>query len=294
MDDHLQYAEWLPLYVSGALDDAQRRAIDSHLTQCPTCQSDVALWNQVARQVANANRDLIAPPQIVGRVLAQVRVRRVNLFRRAYELLRAQVLLMRGELWLASAAVMAIGVIVATIVDDVVVLEMLAPMVAAASIAVIYGPENDPALELTLATATSPWKILLARLTLVFGYDLMLALAASCGMLMFLPADAVARLILDWMGPMTFLSAAALVLALWIGTGNAIAVSYVAWLMRFLPGEEIAMNFRLGDMSLFTTVLDSYRQFWSSPLVLVLLAAGLVAAAGWLAGRQGQHLPRWA
>lgn len=294
MDDHSQYAEWLPLYVSGALDEVQRRAIENHLTHCSTCQSDAALWQQVAFQVADANRNLAVPPRVVKHALAQARVRRANIFRRAYELVRAQVPLVRGELWLASAAVMAIGVIVATIVHDAVVLQMLAPMVAAASIAVIYGAENDPALELTLATATSPWKILLARLTLVFGYDLLLALAASGGMVLFLPADAVARLILDWLGPMTFLSAAALVLALWIGAGNAIALSYVAWLMQFLPGQEIAASFRLGDISLFTTALDGYRQFWSSSLILVLLAVVLVVAAGWLAGRQEQHLPRWA
>jgi Putative zinc-finger len=293
MDDHSQYADWLPLYVSGALDEAQHRTLENHLTQCSVCRSDVALWQQVAHQVADANRDLAAPPHLVERALAQARVRRANIFRRAYELVHAQVPLVRGEMWLASAVVMAIGVIVATIVHDAVVLQMLAPMVAAASIAVIYGAENDPALELTLATATSPWKILLARLALVFGFDLLLALAASGGMLMFLPANTVASLILGWLGPMTFLSAAALVLALWVGAGNAIAVSYVAWLMRFLPEQEIAANFRLGDISLFTTALDSYRQFWSSPLVLALLSVALVAAAGWLAGRQERHLPRW-
>ncbi len=292
-NDHSKYAEWLPLYVSGSLDEAERRAMASHLAQCTTCQSDLAVWQAVAQQVTAANSELAAPPMLAERALAQVTVRRVNLFRRAYQLLRAQAPLVRGDMWLASAAVMAIGVIVATIVKDVDVLRMLAPMVAAASIAVIYGPENDPALELTLATPTSPWKILLARLTLVFGYNLILALAASCVMLTLLPADTVARLILDWLGPMTFLSAAALVLALWMGAGNAILVTYLAWLARFIPDQEIGLNYRF-DISLWVRLLDGYRQFWSSPLLLVALAIALVLGAGWLATRQGQHLTRWA
>lgn len=292
MGDHSQYIEWLPLYVSGALDDAQRRALENHLTHCSACRSEVALWRQVAYQVADANRNLDAPSIAVERALAEIRGRRKNIVWRAFELVRAQVPLVRGEMWPSSAAVMAIGVIIATIVKEVTILQMLAPMVAAASVAVIYGPENDPALELTLATATSPWKILLARLTIVFGYNLVLALAASGGMLLFLPANLVASLIVGWFGPMTFLCAAALVLALWVDTGNAIAVTYVAWLAQFLPGQEIATDFRLGGMSLFIAFLNAYRQFWSSPPVLVALAVGLVVIAGWLGGRQGQRLTR--
>ncbi len=293
MTDHSMYAEWLPLYVSGALAEEERRALARHLEDCATCQADLGLWRAVAEQVTAVNRTLAAPPALVDRALVQACAGRANLFRRAYQLVRAQAPLVRGDLWLASAAVMAIGVIVATIVKDAAVLRMLAPMVAAASIAVIYGPESDPALELTLATGTSPWKILLARLTLVFGYNLALALAATGGMLLFLPAETLSGLVLEWLGPMTFLSAAALVLAFWMGAGNAILVTYLAWLVRFLPDQEIARTYRL-DPSLFAAVLDAYRRFWSSPPVLVALALVLVVGAAWLAGRQGRHLRRWA
>lgn len=293
MNNHSEYAEWLPLYVSGALAESERRATENHLAHCFICQSDLALWQTAAQQIVEANRNLAAPPMLVDRALA-VHLRPTNVFRRAFELLRAQVPLVRSELWLASAVVMAIGVIVATLVNDVAVLRMLAPMVAAASITVIYGPENDPALELTLATATSPWKILLARLSLVFSYDLGLALVASLGMLMLLPAETVARLILDWLGPMTFLSAAALVLALWIGTGNAILTTYLAWLVRFLPGQETANRFIPGDISPLVVFLNGYHQFWANSLILVVLAVVLVAGAAWLAGRQEHHLPHCA
>ncbi len=294
MNDHAKYVEWLPLYVRGSLEPERRSAVEKHLANCPACQSDAVLWRAVARQVAEANRPIMAPPLLADRALARVRSGQASIFRRAWDLLCAQAPLVRGEIWLASAAVMAIGVIVATIVHDVAVLRMLAPMVAAAGIAVIYGPEHDPALELSLATATSPWEILLARLTLVFSYNLALALAASLGMLALLPAETVARLILDWLGPMTFLSAAALVLALCIGTGNAILVAYLVWIARFLPGAEIARTFRPGDLSILVPILNGYRQFWTSPLLLVALAMALVAGAAWLAGRQEHHLPHWA
>ncbi len=292
MNDHERFAEQIPLYISGALADSEQRELETHLRQCGRCRADLALWQDVAHTLGEVDRADAAPPGLVERALAEVDARRVGILYRAYELVRAQVPLVHGELWPASAAVMAIGFIVATIVHDANVLKMLAPMVAAASIAVIYGPESDPALELTMATATSPWKILLARLTLVFGYDLVLALAASCAMLLLLPADTVVRLIGDWLGPMTFLSAAALVFALWVGTGNAILITYLAWLARFLPADEIAHNLQFGNLAFLTGLLDSYRQLWTSSLLLIALAVALVAAAGWLAGRQENHLAR--
>ncbi len=294
MNDHSKYADQLPLYVSGALTAEERRATEKHLARCPICQSDLALWRAVGVQVTVANRDLLPPSDLVDRALGQADRTPRSFFFSAAQLLRAQVPLVRSDLWPASAAVVAIGMIVATIVHDVAILRMLAPLVAAASIAVIYGPENDPALELTLATATSPWKILLARLTLVFGYDFGLALAASLGMLAILPAETVARLILDWLGPMTFLSAAALLLALWIGTGNAILTTYAAWLLRFLPGRDIAERFQPGDISLIVELFDGYRQLWMNSLILVVLAAALLAGAAWLACRQEHRLPHCA
>ncbi len=287
---HASYAEEIPLYVSGALAGPERRELEDHLKACDICRADLALWQGVAREIDVMNRAIAPLPALLDRALARVNTHRVGVFFRAYELVRAQVPLVHGELWPASAAIMAIGFIVATIVKDVAVLRMLAPLVAAASIAVIYGPETDPALELTLATATSPWKILLARLALVFGYNLVLALAASCGMLLLIPADTVAHLILDWLGPMTFLSAAALVLALWVGTGNAILATYLAWLTRFLPVGEIADRFQFGNLAFASAFLDGYRQFWMNSLLLVALAGVLVAAAGWLAARQEHHL----
>ena len=55
-------------------------------------------------------------------------------------------------------------------------------MIAAACVSFIYGPENDLAYELALSTPTSPRTILLARLALVFGYNLGLVPIATLGL----------------------------------------------------------------------------------------------------------------
>src|SRR5690606_23857430 len=58
-------------------------------------------------------------------------------------------------------------------------LALIAPVVAAVGVAGAYRSRLDPAAELVAATATSGRLLLLVRLTLVLGYDLLLALAAS-------------------------------------------------------------------------------------------------------------------
>jgi hypothetical protein len=101
------------------------------------------------------------------------------------QLVASQVPLVRREIWPASTVVMAIGAAVSLTTAGRVgatpgtALALLAPLAAALGIAMIYGEENDPALELALTSPTSPRLIVLARLVLVLAWDLGLAIAAS-------------------------------------------------------------------------------------------------------------------
>jgi hypothetical protein len=293
MNDHECDHEWmmdrLPQYAAGSLPDDERRMVERHLAGCPDCRADLALWKVVAAQVSATNREIKHPAGLIDGALAKVhsQPKPCPVFLRAWQLLRAQAPLVQRELWPASAAVIAIGLVLGIIMRNTGVIRVLAPLVAAASLAVLYGPEHDPAMELTLATPTSPWKVLLARLTLVFGYNLVLALAASLVLLAILPADLLGELILGWLGPMTFLSAIALVLSLWVGTGNAVTVAYMIWLVQFLPSRILQIP---AISNTFGTVLTRYQGFWQTPLLLLLLSALLVAAALWSANHREHHL----
>jgi hypothetical protein len=132
----------------------------------------------------------------------------------------------------------------------------------------------------TLATPTSAWKILLARLTLVSGYNLVLALGASLALLLIVPANRFGELILGWIGPLTFLSALALLLALWIGTGNALAITYGLWIAQYLPFRSLGLV--SGPVSPW---IERYQAFWREPALLIALGLALIAAALWSAGR---------
>ncbi len=283
-------AELLPFYAAGTLDGAERRAVADHLATCPTCRQELALWQDTCAAVGAENRSLPAPPAaVLTRALAAVRRARPGLLERARAMLAAQVPLVRREIWLTSAVVMAMGYLVAGVAVSGekagTVIEALAPLIASAGLAMIYGPESDPGLELALATPTSPRQVLLARLVLVFGYDLLLATVASVGLLAFMPAHLLGGVILGWLAPMTFLSALSLLLSLCIGTGNAVAIAFGLWLARGLAGNASLVD-AIGPRLALGPAVRAYVQAWQSPALLLGLAAALVMAALWLSGRQ--------
>lgn len=290
MNEHQNFEDLLPLYAANQLSSAERETIDEHLSGCETCRADLELWLAVGDGIHAESASVVAPPDLADRALAKVHAKPPlqRAFVQAWQLLKAQSMLVQRELWPACAAIMAIGVAVALLAEKASVLHFLAPLVAAAGLATLYGPEHDPAAELTLATPTSPWKILLARLTLVSGYNLLLALAASVALLSIVPPNLMGSLIAGWLGPMAFLSALALLLSLWVGTANAVTLVYGLWLARYLFPAPFFNNPQMP--SLWFDFLTAYRQFWGSPALLLTLSAALLGAAMLSAGRSERIL----
>lgn len=304
MSEHDTIQALIPLYVSGKLDAAQRRALEDHFDHCPECREDLVFWRAMAGEVIAEDRILAAPAGLADRALVSARSSRsvprkaevtvLRAMRRIGELLHSQMPLVHREIWPASALIMALGFIAALISEQSMFLYALAPMVAAGCVSLIYGPENDPAFELALSTPTSPRQILLARLVLVFGYNLALVLMAGLGLLLMLPSQSshplLGSLLLSWLAPMTFLSAAALTFSLWIGTSNAIFITYGIWLARLLMGLLRSPQAELALPTSLVEAMSAFQQFWQTPLLLFVLAFVLFGAAVWLVGHQDRGL----
>jgi hypothetical protein len=284
---HETFQDQLPLFAAGQLSAEQAAELENHLRECAACRADLALWNAVATEISGSDSPVAgapslskgAPASLADRALERIhtsaRVRQG--FLRVFSLLRSQAYLIKREMWPTSAAMMALGVAVALVSNRAEAITLIAPMVAAASLAMLYGPEHDPAHELTISTPTSSWKILLARLSTVSAYNLALALLASLAMLLIMPPALLGMLTLGWLAPMAFLSALALLLSLWIGTGNAIMLSYGLWILQFLRISRIFDDWRYS--SGLEAFQDAYRGFWHSPGLLFILALALVGAA---------------
>jgi len=279
----MNHEEQLIRYAAKQLNENERAEFERHLAECTDCQADLLLWQSVADAIHASDSAVPAPIHLADSALEAIHApsKLTHAFRSMTQLLRMQLLLMHNELWVGSAALMFIFLAMALLVARVEVLHFFVPMIAAGTVTLIYGSEHDPAAELTFATPISPWKILLARLTLVSAYNVLLALCATVGLLLILPPQAIGELILGWLAPMTFLSALALLLSLWIGTSNALFISYTLWAAQYLALTSI------GEWFIFLSPwLESYRQFWKDPALLFVFGFALILFALWSAGRE--------
>lgn len=285
----MSHEEQLILYAVNRLGEMERARFEEHLASCAECQADLPLWKAVADEIVDADALEVAPVQVAARALGQIQRAATprSLLRRVCELLRAQALLVQREMWPASAAVMAVSVAVAFISGHAEFIYFIAPLVAAASLSMLFGPEQDPAHELVLSTPTSSWKLLLARLGIVSAYNLVLAIAALAILLLAFPPGLLGTLALGLLAPMAFLSALALLLSLWIGTGQAIAVTYILWLMQY--GTYALVSTWMTSPA-WVTVIRGYQAVWRSPVILLALSVPLLLMALWSANRPAYKL----
>ena len=289
-------SDLLAFYAAGSLGEVERVAVARHLGECGACRAELALWLDAGAAVQlDAERMPLPSPRLIDSVLASLPERRPNVVVRAWQLLLAQVPLLRPEIWWASAFVMAMGCFLAVLrggqAGGAGVVEVLAPLVAAAGVALIYGPENDPALELALSTPTSPRQVLLARLALVFGYDLVLSLVATLGLATILPTGVLGAIVWTWLGPMTFLSSLALVLSLAIGTSWAVTASLVLWWSRWFVQARTGDALTVGDFGhSLERASTLYAAGWDNPGLTLILGLCLLAVAFWLVGKPERHV----
>jgi anti-sigma factor RsiW len=280
----MNHEEQVILYAAHQLDEAERAHFEKHLADCVECQADLQLWRTVAEEIVAADSAEAAPAQLAERALERIhQPAPVRLaFRRAVQLLRSQTFLVQREMWPATASVMGLGVVVALISRHAEFIYFIAPLIAAASLSLLFGPEHDPAHELALSTPISSWRLLLARLSIVSAYNLMLALVALLILMIAFPPGFLGTLALGMLAPMAFLSALALLLSIWIGTSNAIAISYILWFLQSIPYQSIGAWTVSPAWSAF---LLAYREFWHSPMLLFAFSVPLLLIALWSANR---------
>jgi hypothetical protein len=236
------------------------------------------MWKSVADEIHAADSAEPAPTHLADSALERIQQPTAPrlAFRRVIQLLRSQAPLVQREMFPATAAVMALGVIVAVISKHAEFIYFIAPLMAAASLSILFGPEHDPAHELALSTPTSSWKLLLARLSIVSAYNLLLALAAMLVLMIAFPVDLIGTLTLGLLAPMAFLSALALLLSMWIGTNNAIAISYFLWLAQSIPFQAVGA---WTASPAWESFLHTYREFWHSPMLLLALTVPVLFVA---------------
>ncbi len=202
----------------------------------------------------------------------------------AWLILRSQARLVHPATWAASGLVIALGALVTLIFYRPVQngaelpLVIVAPVVAACGVAFLYGLDADPALELQLATPVSSRLILLARLALLFGFNLAITLACSIGLALARSQISLLPLVAAWLAPMTFLSALAFLLSvLFFDSLASVFISLTLWI-----GTALRHFIDFGNVAFYIPDLlrvDLRPALW-------LVAPALVIAALWIAERE--------
>jgi hypothetical protein len=197
-------------------------------------------------------------------------------------ILRSQVRLVHPATWVASGLVIALGALVTLIfyrsahTGADLPLVIIAPLVAACGVAFLYGLEADPAMELQLATPVSARLVLMARLALLFGFNLAITLACSVALTLAGAQISLFPLIAAWLAPMTFLTALAFFLSvLFFDSLASVLISLLLWIGTALR------HFLQEATLIIPDVL--HANFY--PLMLVT-APVLVVLALWLAERE--------
>jgi len=279
MNEHRKMKELIPFYVAGTLSNEECAQVAQHMQQCSDCRGELQLWQTVSEEIQTCDRKVRAP------ALRQMPTQRQSRHLwKAWYILRSQVALIHREIWVSSALVSLMGIIVALLMENVNAIYFLAPFISAAGVAYIYGMQNDPALELTLATPISAQQILMARLALVFGYNILLTFSSS--LLILLIHGQFAQfswlVLLDWMAPMAFLSSLALFCSLLWGSANAVVVAYSLWVIKgIMPEIEFSGQYATG----FVSLLDFLNKV-ETPSHLLLISLLLFALAMWFTGKK--------
>ncbi len=283
-------SDLLPAYLNGTLETRAERLVDEHLGSCARCRADLASWETVSGAVEASQAAVPAPSSaVLDGALARIEAEKASpspLASRlalAWQLLLGQLPLVRREIWVASALTVGLGCLVALLITAPSAaggpLAVLAPVIAAVGVSLVYGPDNDASLEVALSTPTPPRLVLLARLVLVYGYDLALALVGSGVVAVTRAEVGLWPLVELWIGPMFFLSSLALFLSLFLGPTSAIMAAMTLWAVKLVATDEGSRAF------LDPRWADRIEAFWQANPVLLPLAAALFVAAVLLAPR---------
>ena len=145
--------------------------------------------------------------------------------------------------WLIATVVVLCAGAAATLGSGQPVVALLAPALAAVAIAYAYGPDVDPAWELSRSMAVTDRMVLLVRALAVFAVNAVLGLVASAATA-WAASGAAAAVTFGWLVPMTAVCALALAVATMSRSALAGAAAGMAsWVITVLSGRVATGQF---------------------------------------------------
>jgi len=257
----------LPDYLVQALHDDEMAFVTTHLAACADCRAELQGWKKMQFAMQTSSAVMPTPsPQILQHALAAIDAPSGTVMipthsRRQYaQIVLRQLRLLNPIIWPATA----LGIIIAAVFamtqpgKGTLIFNVVLPLISAVSTAFISSPENDPGLELLLATPISPRLVLIGRWCWLLGYNLLAALVATFVLAAFQHGN-YWSLVLLWVGPVALLSSFSAFISIITTPVVAGAVGAALCLARFAD-PNAGMDWQRAQDGLWQT----------SPLVLCL------------------------
>ncbi len=252
--DREHRADLLPAYVNGQLDATSSRWMREHLVFCASCRLELTTWEALrdtAREVSLATP--LPSSNVMDRggdkiaLAKEARVAKrwspVRLLRRGWLVFRAQIPLIHRSLWVASALVCLFGLVLTLIMGSHPevqrrwagnLLVLFIVIVGASGSAFIYGSSVDPGFELAIATPTSVRFVMICRMLIVLGYNLVLGILASAAFAT-VYGGGLWGMVHLWLGPLLFLSSLCLTISLLLGSAFALICTAIIEVLQAFP-----------------------------------------------------------
>lgn len=163
-----------------------------------------------------------------------------------YRLLRSQWIMFETSFWVAGLFVLLLGFLMTLLEGSgllPLVLLLISPLMVAGSIVYLFRPETQTLRELEILTATHPVELLMARLAIVFGWNLFVVFLLI--LIIHLEGTQIVlwRLALAWLGPLLTLSGLALFVTLRWGVLPGAVLPLVLWSSMVMLGwREILLH----------------------------------------------------
>lgn len=243
------------------------------------------------RQSPDPKADPRHREQVIEALMAEMQIQQATLRQSWWQrlgeqwwllVLFTQARVIGSAIWVASLLIMSLGVLV-TLPQisahlSTLPFTMLAPLVTAFGVAFLYDDTLPGIHELEDSTRASLRFLVLARLVLLFSFDLLLALLGSIVLALGHSEISLVPLILTWLAPMTFLAALAFFLSVLVIDPLAASVfSLALWGLYLIARNSEGPFFALLSVPDLTAA--------SARLPLALTTVLLITLALWLVGR---------
>ena len=255
-------------------------------------RGDTAVVNALRRDAALSVREDAVPPERMERLVARCLdgARDEAWVQRPYgfwpSVLRSQWRLFPAALRLAALGILALGVPVSLWAHGVAAtgLDLVAPALAAGGVLVAFGGARRASLEVELACAVRPYELLLARLLLVVGCDLIVALAAT-GVLLLDGAQGTAlHVVLAWLAPLLLLAGLNLALSLRWGAIAAAVPSGGLWILAVVGTTATGVPAPWHLAALAPAHMSTDALLGVAMLGCMLLIWAVASGAAWVGG----------